>query len=164
MNNLNNLVNMKSGNILETDTMKIDKNIIKIRDRTFQISNISSISVYDKEKSKYPQWAIIFLVVGIVLMFTKGVTGVLGLFSFIVSGLTLVTIFLENSKEIKKLSIWMNNGEGYTLTSEDIEFLYKVAGAIEHCMNDNNGYCFVDFKAGDITNCNFAVGAYNSVN
>ncbi|WP_283108732.1 hypothetical protein [Thomasclavelia spiroformis] len=51
---MDNLINKKSNSILETDTMKIDKNIIKIRDRTFQISNISSVSVYDKEKLKYP--------------------------------------------------------------------------------------------------------------
>lgn len=44
---MDNLINKKSNSILETDTMKIDKNIIKIRDRTFQISNISSVSVYD---------------------------------------------------------------------------------------------------------------------
>lgn len=164
MNNLNNLVNMKTGNILETDTMKIDKNIIKIRNRTFQISNISSVSVYDKEKLKYPDWAVILFVLGIVLMFAKGIVAVLGLFSFIISGITLVTVYLENSKVVKKLSIWMNNGEGYTLTSENIDFLYKVAGAIEYCMNENNGYCQIDFKANDITNCNFTIGNYNSVN
>lgn len=143
--------------------MKIDKNIIKIKDRTFQIRNISSISVYDKEKQEYPQWAIILLVIGIVLLFAKSTMTIVGLFLIVVSATTLVTIYLENSKEIKKLSIWMNNGEGYTITSEDIEFLYSVAGAIEHCMNESNGYCQIDFKAKDITNCNFTIGNYNSV-
>lgn len=46
MTDLNKLANLNK--ILETDSMRIDKNIIKIRRRTFQISNISSISVYDE--------------------------------------------------------------------------------------------------------------------
>ena len=72
---MDNLINKKSNSILETDTMKIDKNIIKIRDRTFQISNISSVSVYDKEKLKYPQWAIIAVVAGIIVMSANVVVG-----------------------------------------------------------------------------------------
>ena len=75
----------------------------------------------------------------------------------------MASVFSENSKVVKKLSIWMNNGEGYSLSSEDIEFLYKVASAIEYCMNNNNGYCQINFKANDITDCNFTIGNYNSV-
>ena len=157
---MDNLINKKSNSILETDTMKIDKNIIKIRDRTFQISNISSVSVYDKEKLKYPQWAIIAVVAGIIVM-TANV--IVGLVAIVIGGSDLASVFSENSKVVKKLSIWMNNGEGYSLSSEDIEFLYKVASAIEHCMNNNNGYCQINFKANDITDCNFTIGNYNSV-
>ena len=76
---MDNLINKKSNSILETDTMKIDKNIIKIRDRTFQISNISSVSVYDKEKLKYPQWAIIAVVAGIIVMTANVVVGLVAI-------------------------------------------------------------------------------------
>lgn len=37
---MDNLINKKPNSILETDVMKIDRNVIKIRDRAFQISNI----------------------------------------------------------------------------------------------------------------------------
>ena len=91
---MDNLINKKSNSILETDTMKIDKNIIKIRDRTFQISNISSVSVYDKEKLKYPQWAIIAVVAGIIVM-TANV--IVGLVAIVIGGSALASVFSENS-------------------------------------------------------------------
>lgn len=87
---MDNLINKKSNSILETDTMKIDKNIIKIRDRTFQISNISSVSVYDKEKLKYPQWAIIAVVAGIIVM-TANV--VVGLVAIVIGESALASVF-----------------------------------------------------------------------
>ena len=109
---------------------------------------------------KYPQWAIIAVVAGIIVM---SANVVVGLVAIVIGGSALASVFSENSKVVKKLSIWMNNGEGYSLSSEDIEFLYKVASAIEYCMNNNNGYCQINFKANDITDCNFTIGNYNSV-
>lgn len=157
---MDNLINKKPNSILETDVMKIDRNVIKIRDRAFQINNISSVSVYDKEKLKYPEWAVFVFIIGIVAFF---VNVVIGFIAVVIGGSVLWTIYSENSKVVKKLTIWMNNGEGYSLSSENIEFLYKVADAIEYCMNNNNGYCQIDFKANDITNCNFAIGNHTSV-
>ena len=75
MNELNRLANINK--VLETDNMRIDKNIIKIRGRTFQISNISSISVYDVDKVKYPEWAIILLFIGIVVLLANPIIGML---------------------------------------------------------------------------------------
>ena len=92
---MDNLINKKSNSILETDTMKIDKNIIKIRDRTFQISNISSVSVYDKEKLKYPQWAIIAVVAGIIVM---SANVVVGLVAIVIGGSALASVFSEISR------------------------------------------------------------------
>ena len=158
MKDLNKLANINK--ILETDNMRIDKNIIKIRGRTFQISNISCISVYDVDKIKYPEWAVVLLIVGIIILFISPIIGI-GL--AIIGGAVLALIYKENSVDKLKLTLWMNNGEAYSLSSTNIEFLYKVAGAIEYCMNESDGYCQIDFKANDITNCNFAIGEYNSV-
>ena len=159
MKDLNKLANINK--ILETDNMRIDKNIIKIRGRTFQISNISSISVYDVDKIKYPEWAVVLLIVGIIILFISPIIGI-GL--AIIGGAVLALIYKENSVDKLKLTLWMNNGEAYSLSSTNIEFLYKVAGAIEYCMNASAGHSQIAFKANDITNCNFAIGEYNSVN
>ena len=115
---------------------------------------------FDKEKLKYPEWAVFVFIIGIVAFF---VNVVIGFIAVLIGGSVLFAIYSENSKVVKKLTIWMNNGEGYSLSSENIEFLYKVADAIEYCMNNNNGYCQIDFKANDITDCNFTIGNYNSV-
>ncbi|WP_278627191.1 DUF6232 family protein [Thomasclavelia cocleata] len=159
MNELNRLANINK--VLETDNMRIDKNIIKIRGRTFQISNISSISVYDVDKVKYPEWAIILLFIGIVVLLANPIIGML---LAVIGGIGLGLVYKENSVSKLRLTLWMNNGEAYSVTSTNIEFLYKVASAIEYCMNESNGYCQIDFKANDITNCNFTIGEYNSVN
>ena len=92
MKDLNKLANINK--ILETDNMRIDKNIIKIRGRTFQISNISSISVYDVDKIKYPEWAVVLLIVGIIILFISPIIGI-GL--AIIGGAVLALIYKENS-------------------------------------------------------------------
>lgn len=146
--------------VLETDSMRIDKNIIKIRRRTFQISNISSVSVYDEKKIAYPGWAIVAVIVGFILLFAQQV---LGIFLLMIGGAVLSMIYSKNKVDKLCISLWMNNGETYSISSTDIDFLYKVASVIEHCMNENTGQCYIDFKAKDIRDCNFAVGDYNTV-
>lgn len=155
---LNKLANINK--VLETDSMRIDKNIIKIRRRTFQISNISSISVYDEKKTEYPGWAFVAVIIGFLLLFAQSVLGIVLL---MVGGLVISLIYSKNKVDKLCISLWMNNGETYSISSTDIDFLYKVASAIEHCMNENNGQCYIDFKAKDIKNCNFAIGDYNTV-
>lgn len=158
MTDLNKLASLNK--ILETDSMRIDKNIIKIRRRTFQISNISSISVYDEPKIPYPNWTFGAVVFGILFLFIQQIIAVV-LILFGVA--TIGMIYKKNSVDKLCINFYMNNGETYSVTSENIDFLYKVAAAIEHCMNECNGQCYIDFKANEIKDCNFAIGDYNSV-
>lgn len=103
----------------------------------------------------------ILLIVGIVLLFANPI---IGMGFTMIGGIVLALVYKENSVNKLRLTLWMNNGEAYSVTGIDIEFLYKVASAIEYCMNESNGYCQIDFKANDITNCNFTIREYNSVN
>lgn len=110
---------------IETNFLEIRGNLVRCENTVIQMSNISMITTTDSEKIPFPTWSFIFVVFGIILLFSKYIIGLL-----------LVVIFgcitadwvknMQKLEHIKKLKFLLNSGITYTIVFNDLVFLDKV--------------------------------------
>lgn len=128
---------MKKEKNIKTDFLKIHGNCLEIRDTCIQLSNISLFSTTDIAPDSFPKLSILMAIIGMLLL--KGQT-VIGLLLLAASGIWVYIWYsnVQETKELKRLSIVTNSGNIFPIIFNDQAFLKKVVEILTDIISTPN--------------------------
>lgn len=144
----------KRKDVLEGAEITINKNVLSYEDTIVQLSCISKVTIAPIPKEKYPTWAIIGFLLGLLafkmmVIFATIVLGVCGCF--------LYMVYQKNEENGKYLILELNSGKLIFFSSTDETFLKKALEVLKECFNGSRSTCFINFG-------NYQIGSYNTIN
>ena len=115
---------------IETPSLLIKKNIMTWDNTVIQLSNISYISAADIGLAKFPGWAALVILGGLLLL---GETALLAILLVAAGAVGVYFWYKENEKRRQGaiLTIRMNSGHNLYFTFEEKAFLLKVLNVLE---------------------------------
>ena len=150
-----------------TSTLTVKDNIIGFQNYFIQISNISEIGKAPIPKLGYPIPAIVFFIVGLVMLSA----GIYGSPAMVITGLVLMAICVlfifstwkKNQNRGEVLIIGLNSGKRFYFRCYNKAFLSKVLNVLKSCVNSKNQNIMVDFSNSVITNSPIVSGSDNDI-
>ena len=148
--------------IISTGTLYIEKQVLKIRNRTINIGNIDNMDNYPLKRHPLTygvtSWikGLITLFV-IVAIFHKSMSSLVVNLLFIIYLLILILLIYYNYNEHKKrfyeLAIYTTRSE-FMIQSNDRDFLYKLEDTIHNAMNQKYSSYTINIDKQEIKNNN----------
>ncbi|WP_270658177.1 hypothetical protein [Eubacterium callanderi] len=155
--------NTKDKNLIDTPTLKIEKNVVRYIDAFIEISNISQVTVAPVPKDTFPVWSIILIVIGIIV----GSMGFGSMVAFLFIGIGAAVIiywYIKNNDTGNRLNIFTNAGTVVSFYGKDKKFLTEVMEVLIYCANNSFGkQIIINMKDGQITNSPIILGDHNTV-
>ncbi len=122
-----------------TKELKISQNIFIYNETMIPLYNISRVSVSDALRQPYQPYQFIMLFVGVCLLFTKSVWGVLiGLAIGALAGWLLYKTYKENEDRGEYIVLSLNSGEKIFLHSTNHDFSIRIMDVIANCINSDS--------------------------
>ncbi|MGS0763162.1 hypothetical protein [Syntrophomonas curvata] len=138
--------------VIDTATLKIEKNILCFKDYFLQISNISQVSIAPVKKHSYPIFAFVLVIIGILLArshYEGGVT--VGILLIVCGGFFIYTVYKKNSDLGEVLSIELNSGSIFWFIVKDRPFLNEIIDVLQSCANNKLANYIIDIQNSTIT-------------
>lgn len=138
--------NEKTGEkFIETPSLLIKKNIMTWDNTVIQLSNISYISAADIELAKFPGWAALVVLGGLLLF---GETALLAILLIAVGAVGVYFWYKENEKRRQGaiLTICMNSGHNLYFTFEEKKFLLRVVHVLENIIINGGANAPIDIN------------------
>lgn len=127
--------NSKDVNILNSEQLKIEKNVIEMDQSIIQLSNVSSVSLRYPPRYTNSNAVIFGAVIGFMLLFAGGKLTLAGLVLLGVCGFMIYRTW-EKNQNLGKNIIIATAGGHYWINSKDDAFSMKVIDIIRNLMND----------------------------
>lgn len=124
---------------IRTEYLKIHGNCMEFKDIIIQLSNVSLVSINEIAPAKYPQWAFVSIVIGILLLCLQISAFVLiGTCGILLGGIVIFIRYNENeqAKQKSKLVIMTNSGISFSIIFNQQEFLKKVVGVLNEIISN----------------------------
>lgn len=134
---------------ISTDSLKIHGNCMEFENTIIQLSSISLVSNNSIVPTKFPNWSIAAIIVGLLLLTTKSTpTVLLGLLVIAASGFVIYSWYrrVEREKEIKKLVIITNSGQMFSILFLNGEFLETVINVLKEIIANPGHLSDVNFN------------------
>lgn len=147
-----------------TEQLTIKDNLLKFKDMTMQLSNISQI--YDgKLKFKISKWIIILLLISFVGLFSENFKTI-GIVGLLISGGYIFFVYQKYMENRIYLFFILNSGQTYRLMFKDKTFLDQVKSLIEAAFNSKHGDYTINIAEQKILNGDQQVfnGSHSNVN
>lgn len=146
-------------NILSDAIMDIKFNSISFPGTILQISNITSLSIAPAPKKRFPIWAVIIAIIGVLGAGMNTDYSTLFIILLCVGLIVIVYVLYKNSFDNKYLVIKMNSGEIFLFACDNNDFLYKAIDLIKESFNKK--WCYtINFHDCKITSSQ--IGTQNS--
>lgn len=117
---------------LKTEAIEIDNKVVKLRQTVIAVSNISEVSTFVPQP-KFPVWAVVALLFGLVLMFAED-TRMLGIICLAVGAMGICAYYHAQTTAPKGITIRLNSGSVFSIRFSDHELANKVMTALEKAM------------------------------
>lgn len=147
-----------------TEQLTIKDNLLKFKDMTMQLSNISQI--YDgKLKFKISKWIIFLLFISLIGLSSENFKTV-SFLGLLISGGYVFFVYQKYMENRIYLFFILNSGQTYRLMFKDKIFLDEVKSVIEASFNSKNGDYIINVAEQKIVNGNQHVinGSHSNVN
>lgn len=134
---------------ISTDSLKIHGNCMEFENTIIQLSSISLISNNSIVPTKFPNWSIAAIIIGLLLLATKSVPMILlGLIVVAVGGFAIYSWYqqVEREKKLKKLVLITNSGQIFSILFLNGEFLDTVIRVLKEIIANPGHLSDVNFN------------------
>ncbi len=134
---------------ISTDSLKIHGNCMEFENTIIQLSSISLVSNNSIVPTKFPNWSIVAVLVGLLLLATKsGPMILIGLIVAAVGGFAIYSWYqqVEREKKLKKLLIITNSGQIFSILFENGKFLDTVICVLKEIIANPGHLSDVNFN------------------
>lgn len=139
---------------IETQQIKIAKNVFIYNNTFIPLHSISQVSVIKEKEKPYSSNQLIAVVVGIIFLFWGNIATVIG-FAIIVAAIYMLYTTYRYNKEIGEyLKIEMNSGKNIYFYNKNHTFLVEIMDVMINCINTHNEY-LVSMDTYNIKSCQF---------
>ena len=146
---------------IETDQLRVANSVLIYNESFRPLQNICYVGVKEVAKDKYSWKAVLMAVIGIGLLMTKEVVGIIiGLILIVLGLYSLYSTYTNNQEEKEYLWIRLNAGDNMYFLFKDHKFLIEVMDVMINCMNKNKEYT-IDMSNSSIQTCNFNERFFN---
>lgn len=149
----------KDISILNSDHIKIEKNVIEMDDSIIQISNLTSVSLRLPPKEPYNTFCSFGFIAGILFSYysiqsSNGFTTLIGLAMIGFCGYFIFKTRKRNDDLGKNIIIATSSGRNFRINSKDDKFSLKVIDVLRNLMNNpnDNNKIFVNLDKLNILN------------
>lgn len=138
-NNFTDLLNDKNQKMVKTKSLTIQGHLLKWENVVIQISNISLITSSDINAIKFPTWAAILSLLGIIMIFSEFFAMLALLFlSMGIVGICTWVWYTQKLKKYKYLNIQLNSGNTYSILFENENFLKEVIQVFDNIFKEGS--------------------------